>query len=259
MIQGFVSAIRTLSILPMPGRDAERMSDALPWFPLVGCLLGVIFWGLARTSGLVPGGWPEGAAGIVIIGSVLLTRGLHLDGLADWADGFGGGWERERTLAIMKDSHVGAFGVVALVLILLTRWVALSRLIETGSFHWIVSACIVSRTIMVELAVCFPYARAEGGTAGPFVDGARTSHRIGALFLSLALLLAFSGPAGVILLICGWVAVRLLGLWFLRRIAGVTGDLLGTCCEFVETGLLLSCGAAGPWMAQFTSWGVLPI
>ena len=112
---------------------------------------------------------------------------------------------------------------------------------------------------MVELAVCFPYARAEGGTAGPFVDGARTSHRIVAFLLSLVLLLTFSGPAGVLLLICGWVAARLLGLWFLRRIAGVTGDLLGTCCEFVETGLLLSCAAAGFWMTRFTGWESLPI
>ena len=259
MLRGLVSAIRTLSILPVPGREAERMSDALPWFPLVGGLLGVMLYGLAWVFSLVPGGWPEGAAGAVMVGSVFLTRGFHLDGLADWADGFGGAWDKERTLAIMKDSHVGAFGVVVLILVLLTMWVALSRLIAMGSFHWIVSAFIVSRTTMVELAVCLPYARAEGGTAGPFIDGAKTSHRVWALILSLALLFVFSGPAGVIILIGGWVVSRLLGFWFLRRVGGVTGDLLGACSELIETGVLFTCAAAGPWLAQFTIWRVVLI
>ncbi len=259
MLQGFVSAIRTLSILPAPGREAERMSDALPWFPLVGCLLGVMLMGLARAFSLVPGGWSEGAAGAVLVGGVLLTRGFHLDGLADWADGFGGGRNREQILAIMKDSHVGAFGVMALVLVLLSKWVAFSHLIEMGSFHWIVSACIVSRTTLVELAVCLPYARPGSGTAKPFVDDARSYHRVWSLILALLLLLAVSGPAGAVVLTGGWIASRFLGFWFLRRVGGVTGDLLGACCELIETGLLLSCAAASHWLAQFTSWRVMLI
>jgi len=259
MIRGLVTAIRTLSIFPVPGRDAEHMSHALFWFPLVGCLLGVILWGLARGLSFIFGGWNDGMATVVVAGGAILTRGLHLDGLADWADGFFGGSAREDVLAVMKDSQVGAFGIVALILVLLGKWVAFSRLIEMGSCLWIVPAYIASRMTMVELAVCLPYARSEGGTAGPFVEGAQPCHRFGAILLSAALLFLFNGLAGAILLSGGWIACRLLGIWFQRRVAGVTGDLLGTCCELVETGLLLACAVGSHWLVRFTGWGVLKI
>jgi len=235
------------------------MSDALPWFPLVGCLIGSTLYWLARGFSLVSGDWHEGTAGIVIIGSVLLTRGFHLDGLADWADGFGGGRDKEQTLTIMKDSHVGAFGVVTIVLVLLAKWMALLRLLEVGSFHWIISAYIVSRTAMVELAVRLPYARAEGGTGEPFVVGGRFSHRVGALFFSLISLFASSALAGLILLGGGLIACWLLGFWFRRHFGGVTGDLLGACCELVETGLLFSCAITGHRLSQFASWRVISL
>jgi adenosylcobinamide-GDP ribazoletransferase len=235
------------------------MSDALPWFPLVGCVLGAILYGLARAGSLLLGDWPEGLAALVLAGSVLLTRGFHLDGLADWADGFGGGRDRAQTLAIMKDSKVGVFGMVALILVLLTKWVAFARLVDVGSLHWIVSACIVSRTTMVQLAVRLPYCRPEGGTARPFVNEARFCHLAWALLLSLLLLLLISGPAGVVVLIGGLIGCRFLRLWFHRRIGGVTGDLLGASSEIIETGLLFTCATTGQWLAEFTSWRTLLI
>src|SRR5512145_1363019 len=122
MLHGLVTALRTLTILPVPGSDASDMSRALPWFPLVGCLLGFLLWGLAWGFGFMAVFWPGGTALVVVAASAILTRGLHLDGLADWADGFGGGRDKERTLAIMKDSHVGAFGVIALIIVLIARW-----------------------------------------------------------------------------------------------------------------------------------------
>jgi adenosylcobinamide-GDP ribazoletransferase len=258
MFQGLVTALRTLSVLPVPGSDARDLARALPWFPLVGSLLGFMLWGLALGFDFVSNGWSAGAAIAVVTGAAVLTRGFHLDGLADWADGFGGGRDKAGTLAIMKDPHMGAFGVVALVLVLMAKWAACSRLVETGSMSWIVPACIVSRLAVAELAVCLPYARKEGGTAGPFVEQALPVHRIAALAWALVLVLMSHGLAGAAVLFLGWVMCRLLGLWFLKRVGGVTGDLLGACCELVETGILIACAAGGAMLEGIVPQGVFP-
>jgi adenosylcobinamide-GDP ribazoletransferase len=235
------------------------MADALPWFPVVGCLLGLALYYPALAFGLVSGEWAGGAAAVVLAGSVLLTGGFHLDGLADWADAFGGGRDKEHTLAIMKDSHTGAFGVMAIALVLTVKYASLLRLADMKSLGLIIPVYIVSRATMVELAVCLPYARREQGTAGPFVDEARTSHRIGASLSALILLFVLDGVLGLILFAVGWAACRLLGFWFRRRIAGITGDLLGASGELIEAGLLLFSAAMGPWLHQFSIGRVVSI
>jgi len=253
MFRGLVTALRTLSVLPVPGRGAQDMSAALPWFPAAGCLLGLLLYGLALLAGLA--GWPAGTATAVLVGGVLLTRGLHLDGLADCADGFGGGWDRERTLAIMKDSHVGTFGALALILVLLARWAALVRLAEAGLAFWVVGAYIVSRATMTGLAVRLPYARPEGGTGAAFVNGARPRHGFWALASAAGLVLMGFGAAGVGALAAGWTLSGALGLWSRRRIGGVTGDVLGANCEIVETGVLVLAAAFGADLIGFWNWG----
>jgi len=259
VLRGLVTAMRTLTILPVPGREADGMADALPWFPLAGGLTGLLVYGLSRGIGLVSGDWAGGAAATALVAGVLLTRGFHLDGLADWADGFGGGRDRAHTLAIMKDSRVGSFGVLAVLVVLLLKYVALLRLAGTGALHLIVPVFIVSRTVPVDLSVRLPYARPEGGTAAPFVEGARPFHRTAALLAALVLLLALSGWRGWVLLAVGMAASRLLGSWFRRRVGGVTGDLLGAACELVETGLLFACAAAGGWAPPFPGWRIFTI
>lgn len=125
--------MRTLTVLPVPGRDAEKLCDALPWFPVAGFLLGALLYTAGRGAlALMPSFWPQAAGLLVVAGSAWLTRGLHLDGLADCADGFGGAHDKTKILAIMKDPRVGAFGVVALVIALLGQWVCVTRLAEAG-------------------------------------------------------------------------------------------------------------------------------
>ncbi len=245
-MSGLFTALRLLSIFPIPGRDAEEMSSALPWFPLTGAILGGALYGLALLAdGWSGGGWPNGVAAAVLLGGVVLTGALHLDGLADWADSFGEGRDKQAALAIMKDSRIGAFGVIALVLVLLIKWVSLVRLIEADAFVWIVVACIVSRTMQVELAACLPYARPEGGTGASIIQGARRSHRIWALLAALIMLAVLGGQAGVLALGAGWAACRGFGWWCRRRLGGVTGDLLGAGSEIVETLILVIFALAG--------------
>jgi len=204
-------------------------------------LLGGILWGIVRLSYLIPWSlWPEGTAVLVVITGTVLTRGLHLDGLADWADGFWGGKDREDVLKVMKDPRVGTFGSLALVLVLLAKWVFLTRLVAEGTPIWIIAAYIVSRTCQVDLAGPQPYARPEGGIGGAFIRKANLRHAALAAVLAGILLLGVCGLNGT------WIATLALGLLISRafglrcgaRIGGVTGDLLGACSEIVETAVL---------------------
>ena len=236
-MQGLVTAFRTLTILPVPGRDSEDFAASLPWFPVTGLALGALL-ALAGVLWIrLVGTWFEAGACLLLAGSILLTRGLHLDGLADWADALGGRPERQVRLAILKDSSLGAFGGLALGMVLLAKWIALVRLLSLGAVGLIVPALIVSRTMMAELTATLPYARSEPGTAGPFVQGATGRRRCAALLIGLALCLAW-GFSGVLCFALGWLGTRLFARHCRTTFGGVTGDLLGSLNELLETGLL---------------------
>jgi len=236
---GLVTAMRTLTIFPIPGRDADSMASSLPWFPVVGAILGSILYliGTLLTRFIIPD-WPETVAFLLVAARIYVTRGFHLDGLSDWVDSFGAMNNRKRMLEIMKDSRVGAFGVMALAMILLGQWIAITRLCEQGNILWIVAAYIVSRTAQVEMATTLPYARPEGGTAGAFVGQAQPHHRRIAFSLAAILLFILFGWQGLIVLLIGEIVRIGFGFWCYRRFGGVTGDLLGACSELVETTLL---------------------
>ncbi|MDD5309554.1 MAG: adenosylcobinamide-GDP ribazoletransferase [Deltaproteobacteria bacterium] len=258
MLGGLVTAIRTLTILPVPGPEAEEPASALAWFPVVGGALGFVLYGLCLLADRVGlGSWPEGTAFVVVFAGSFLTRALHLDGLADSADGFAAMKDREQTLRIMKDPRVGTFGVLALVAVLSAKWIAVTRLVETGTALWLVAACVVSRAVQVELAVTLPYSRAEGGTAARFVTGARPVHRLAAWSTALLLLAAVTGPLGLASLVAGFAAAKVLGRWFTRRVGGVTGDLLGASSEIIETALLFAFATAGNLLSPLAGWSTI--
>ena len=237
-IRGVFTAFRTLSILPLPGKDAGHFASSLYSFTLVGVVLGALLCGFVMGMFQLLGNqWPELLALGVVAGGVMLTRGLHLDGLADFADGFWGAYSREKTLSIMKDTTLGAFGVIALILILLSKWIALVRLLELGGVFWIITAYTISRLAMVELIVIFPYARLEG-TARPFVEDAGQRHRLVNLLTGLIVVYLMNRWAGIGALLIGLGLIRLFGFWCLKRVGGITGDLLGACSEMIETVIL---------------------
>src|SRR3972149_2600166 len=168
--RGLITAIRTLTAVPVGGKDAESFSDSLIWFPWVGLFLGLLLWSLGTlwTSVIGPE-WPGGGAVLILAAQILLTRALHMDGFADWADGMGAR-DRAARLTIMRDPHLGSFGSIALVFDLLAKWVALERLLQAGGLPVIVPICIVSRAAMVSLMRNLPYARTGGGMAQPFFN-----------------------------------------------------------------------------------------
>jgi adenosylcobinamide-GDP ribazoletransferase len=247
ILRGFITAMRTLTVLRLPGRDALSLAAALPWFPLVGCFV-------SAAVGLVLDGvmewlhWSSGAAVLAVLTSVLLTGGLHLDGLADTVDGWRGGRTRERRLDIMKDSRIGAMGAMALILVLLLQMVALARLagVMRVALLLLPLAYILSRLAMVLLAVSLPYARAGGGTAEQFVKDARGWHFIVALLLAAALCGLLAGPVGLVAVFVALLVTLALRLWMRNLFGGVTGDLLGCASVVVETVLLFLLGAVAP-------------
>lgn len=248
-MRALITALRTLTRLPVPGTDSGDLAAAMPFFPAVGALIGVLaagtLWGLGWAE------WPLGAGIIGMTAVVWLTRGLHVDGLADLTDAMGAGGTRERRLAIMKDPHIGAFGVMAVVADLLLKAVALARLAAFHQWVLVIIPFIASRTVLVYLAASLPYARPEGGTAGGFVDKARPLHFLLALLVALsccaaALCLDRTGAAcltATILMAQGLTAAILIKYWMKRHFGGVTGDLLGAANEIIETGLLVFAAA----------------
>lgn len=239
-MRGLISALRTLTILPVPGRDAPRLADALPYFPVAGALLG----GLVALAGqgllaAVPG-WAAGAAAVMLLAEMLLTGVIHTDGLGDAADSLGAGRDRERALAIMKDSRQGSFGVVAIVLALLLKWTAYARLLETvGWWGPVVAAFAVSRAATAQLAASQPYARAEGGTGRAFVGEGRILPAVAGWLVAAGIAVFTAKWAGLAALGLGAVLAWAFGRCCRARYGGVTGDLLGAHVEISLVFVLL--------------------
>lgn len=235
-LHGLITAIRTLTILPVPGREAGRPADSFYFFPLVGEIIGgavlLVVWLVAGKFG-----WAMGAAWAGVFVLVCLTRALHLDGLSDTVDAFFAAQTREKRLAIMKDPHIGAFGAAAIVLALFCKAVALERLCSAGHWSWIILPIVLSRTIMVLVAVNLPYARAEGGKTRAFFAGAKPAHFWVSGALAVLFCFLHAGSMGLF----AAAAALTLGLfmirWMKRSFGGATGDLLGCAGEKTECAL----------------------
>ena len=234
-----------LTRLPVrPGLVRGPLASAMAAFPVIGALLGAaagLVYALAAWLGLGP--WP--AALLAVATPILLTGALHEDGLADTADGLGGGTTAERRLEIMRDSRTGAFGVLALILSVALRgaalatiapgWAALGALVAAGAW---------SRALLPMVPRLLPPARAEGLGAGAGTPDERTA----AVALGLggaALLLGLGFGGGLVAL-----AVSAAAAWALlgaarRLIGGHTGDISGAVQQLAETAVLL---AAAAWL-----------
>jgi adenosylcobinamide-GDP ribazoletransferase len=229
-------ALTFLTKLPWPWRgeaDAAALARSMFWFPWVGALLGLTFWGAwAGLEKILP---EPAAAGLLLVLTVLITGGLHLDGLADTADGLGGSRTPEETLRIMKDSRVGAFGVISLVLALILKFsLFLSLAAKTGGAQALLLYPIISRWGMVLLAYISPYARPEGGLGQAMTLGVSPGVATGASLSAGALAFLILGVPGLFLFAAAAALVWLGSLYFRRRLGGVTGDVLGAANEILE-------------------------
>ncbi|RME56767.1 MAG: adenosylcobinamide-GDP ribazoletransferase [Caldilineae bacterium] len=211
----------------------------------MGLLLGLILAGGHGLLGLLP--LENGLHGLLLLLLwVLLTGGLHLDGLADSCDGLFAAVPPARRLAILKDVHVGAFGVMGLVLVLGLKAAALAALAKTpAGWMALLLAPVWGRWMLVWAAERFPYARAEASLGGTMRTG--LSPRQTALATGTALLLQLAGTLlapGAVFMLIGPGMGLLLARWAARRLGGgLTGDVYGALCEVTETVVLVA--AAG--------------
>ncbi len=233
------AAVGLLTRLPVPvnvERATARGAKAAWAYPLVGLVLALLVslpaWAL---SDLLP---PAILAALVLSALVVLTGALHEDGLADTADGLWGGWEPARRLEIMKDSQIGSYGVIALVLSLLLRWMGLTAVIEMDLLlPALIAVAMLSRAGMVAVMTALPNAR-DGGLSKRV--GRPDGRAAGlAVLLAGAIALLSCGGAAVLLILAVAMAALAVGAVAKAKIGGQTGDILGATQQISETLSLL--------------------
>ncbi len=240
MVDGLRRALGFLTVYPLRASDTwspETLGSSMVYYPLVGTLIGMALWILFI---LLSGLFAMPIVNVLLLaGLIFITGGLHIDGLADTVDGLNGGYSREETLQIFKDPHVGSMAVVGVTLVLLLKYACLNQLSYDTMLPALVLMATLSRYAMVQLASFSPYARPSGGVGEPFVRGIKQEHFYTAMLLTTALVLVFGGMPG--LLIGMLVVLATLGYqaYSLRRLGGITGDVLGASNEINETLVLL--------------------
>ena len=228
-----------LTILPFGPRGDVQESDlggSMAWFPLVGLFIGL---GLTGVQAVVAPIFPPLVVGaFLILAWVTITGALHLDGVGDVADGLSGGRTPEQRLRIMKDPHVGAMGVVALVTLLIMKFALAGSLPLAVIHRALLCAPCMGRYAMVFLGSTLPYARADGGTAAAFVKYSSKRTLVRATAVALPATILLFGVSGLALFGVALIGCLVLRQIFLRTLGGITGDALGATCETMEVAML---------------------
>ena len=232
-------ALQFLSSLPirLPGMPApEQLGRSLLFYPLVGLLFGLILWAI----NLALAGAPLLLHAVLLLTVwVLLSGALHLDGLADSADAWLGGFgDRERTLTIMKDPRSGPIAVVTLVLVLLLKFCALLALIEQGHAVMLIIVPLLGRAALLGLFLTTPYVRA-GGLGQALAD--HLPRRAGWWVLGASALacLLIAGVKAIVALVVAFIGFVWLRQVMMRRLGGTTGDTAGALLELLEMAVLV--------------------
>jgi adenosylcobinamide-GDP ribazoletransferase len=249
-------AVGTLTVLPAGAVSVDRGTarGAMLLAPLAVLPLGLLAAALAAAGAVLS--WPGLVVGLVCLSGLALgTRGLHLDGLADTVDGLGTGWDRERALEVMRRGDVGPMGAVALVLVLGVQGAAVGALVHSWASALALGVLVCcSRAVLV--VVCHqgvPAARPSGlgaAVAGSVPPAAAAAVQLG---VAAVLSLLWEGRGGVwwagllTALATAAAGVLLVG-WCVRRLGGVTGDVMGAAVEVALTVLLLGACATGGWV-----------
>jgi len=244
-VRGFFGAVSLLT--RMPSRGDAVSERAVPWFPVVGALIGAaaaLVYAAGRTelSPLV-------AATLAVGAGVLLTGALHEDGLADTADAFGAGVDRERALEIMKDPHHGTYGVLAIVLSIGARIAAVAGMDAATASAALPAAHATGRVTSAFLMWLLPGA-SETGLGSRYAAGVTRRHALVAGAVGGAVAIGLLGEWGFATAGLAGLAAAGTGALAMRKIGGVTGDVLGAAEQTAEIAILLLALAARrgiPW------------
>jgi adenosylcobinamide-GDP ribazoletransferase len=235
-------AVRFLTIVPVSRRGHAGLDDlwrAAPWFPVVGTGLGLA---LAAIDVLGIRVFPPLLAAVLTVAAwTLLTGGLHLDGLADCLDGLAGHDPAARA-AIMRDSRLGAFGAMGLVLCLVLELAALAELPLTMRWRALVTAPVIARATPAVLGRLFRPARPDG-LGALFCAGLGRAAVAAGLAVAIVVAVGLLGSLGLVALAVGVGAAVMSGAFLARRLGGVTGDVLGAGVVLTELAVFLTVSA----------------
>ena len=236
------SALQFLTILPLGGSEPFDSRNIVPYFPLVGLVVGLLLAVFDKIAAMF---WIRPvAAAVDVILLAAVTGAFHLDGLADAADGMFGHRSRERALEIMKDSRVGAMGLVTIVGCLMLKW---AGLMAVGAHHRFLMLLLIpayARSGMMFGIRALPYGRPGGGTAFAFFENPLKPEDFKWLLAPVAGSF-FLGWRGIWLnLVFALTLAAILG-FYRKRMGCITGDMLGAMTELMETVLFLMMSAGG--------------
>ncbi len=238
--------------IPCPkgtGGNSEHLKKSIRYFPLIGWIVGSVAAGIFIASDLVLD--EVFTMFIPVLVSVLLTGAFHEDGLADICDGFGGGWTKKDILTIMKDSRIGTYGTIAVVLSILIRIAgfadSMSKVQPTlnqylAIFAILISANSVSRLMAYLTMINRPYARLENSKSKDIVTEVTWGSKdtLIAILLGISPLILFMEPTVFLVLIPMGITTYLLGRYYNKKIGGYTGDCLGAVQQITEVVFYLS-------------------
>jgi adenosylcobinamide-GDP ribazoletransferase len=236
-VNAFFAALQFLTIFPVPknhSQPADELARAAIFFPVIGFLLGAVLVIVDFPLKLIAS---SGLSAVVLVSLLAwLTGGLHLDGLSDTFDALGAGGDRQRMLRIMDDSHVGAFGLIALVLLLFFKIQAIQS-IDTDRWRALLAAPVLGRWAMLLLG--YRSLAAKPGLGSVFIDRLETKYLLWASLLTLIFILVVLRGTGIALMVGTAVVAFVSKAYFHRRLGGVTGDTLGALSELSEASVLV--------------------
>lgn len=254
-LKHFSVALSFLTVFRLPWHAVSNVAPnelarSFAFYPVVGGILGtccfLVAWGL---SPLFP---PLLLAALITASLVVFTRALHLDGLADLLDGIGGGHTPEARLEIMKDSHIGTFGALALMLAVAFKLAAIHQIIVNSSWAALFLVPAFSRFGMVLLAHGSPYARPSGGLAKHFLEAMASRDLAIAGILLMLFSLLFSLKLSLIFIVATISSVTAMKRISTKSLGGITGDVLGATNEIIEVILFATAACLGGSQAGAT-------
>lgn len=236
MMKSFVAALSFLTVIPVPRRWADS-TDSLEsgalYFPLIGLLLGILTALLFKALSWFLPFFPAGVLAVIFM--IAVSGGLHMDGLADTADGFFSARTRERILEIMKDSRIGTMGVLAVTSVILLKVALLASVPPSSACATLLLVPLAGRSaILVQMAL-LSYARAEtGGTAAVFNRRSARGPALGGAVLLLTAGWFIADWRGLVAGVAALLLAAAFSGYVYRKIGGYTGDTLGAGCETAE-------------------------
>ena len=238
-MKGLLIAMQFLTIIPirLTNIDDKKISDSMVYFPIVGLLLGMVLVGMNHLLFILS--FPQISIDIILVISlIILTGGMHLDGLSDTFDALFSRKNKDEMLKIMRDSHVGVLGALGIISAILLKIAFLYSIDISLKPPALILMCVLSRWSQVFSMFLFPYARQEG-KAKIFIEGINSKIIIFTTSLVLIVTIGAWNTKGILVFLIAGLCAYLIGKSVSRKIGGITGDTLGATGELIEVTVLI--------------------